>query len=87
MLEWLPGKANINPWTEDTYELLYEIFCRDIRDYDLRYIGNNVWIFPDTEDGKEKVFWHLTTRSSKIKRFHAGNEKFYPESQTDTETV
>jgi len=86
MLEWLPGKANINPWTEDTYELLYEIFCRDIRDYDLRYIGNNVWIFPDTEDGKEKVFWHLTTRSSKIKKIPRRKRKFYPESQTDTET-
>lgn len=44
MPEWLPEKTNVNPWTEDTYEMLYEIFCRDIRDYDLRYIGNNVWI-------------------------------------------
>ena len=86
MPEWLPEKTNVNPWTEDTYEMLYEIFCRDIRDYDLQYIGNNVWIFPDIEDGKEKVFWHLTTRSGERKKIPRRKRKFYPEGQTDTET-
>lgn len=86
MPEWLPEKTNVNPWTEDTYEMLYEIFCRDIRDYDLRYIGNNVWIFQDIEDGKEKVFWHLTTRGGERKKIPRRKRKFYPEGQTDTET-
>ena len=86
MPEWLPEKTNVNPWTEDTYEMLYEIFCRDIRDYNLWYIGNNVWIFPDIEDGKEKVFWHLTTRSGERKKIPRRKRKFYPEGQTDTET-
>lgn len=85
MPEWLPEKANVNPWTEDTYEMLYEIFCLDIRDYDLRYIGNNVWIFPDIEDGKEKIFWHLTTRSGERKKIPRRKRKFYPEGQADTE--
>lgn len=86
MPEWLPEKTKVNPWTEDTYEMLYEIFCRDIRDYDLRYIGNNVWIFPDTEDGKERIFWHLTTRSGERKKIPRRKRKFYPEGQTYSET-
>jgi hypothetical protein len=65
MPEWLPAKALVSPWTLNTYEVLYEIFCRDIRDYALRYKGNDVWIFKDMEDGKETVFWHLTTRETK----------------------
>jgi len=86
MPEWLPEKTNVNPWTEDTYEMLYEIFCRDIRDYDLRYIGNNVWIFQDIEDGKEKIFWHLITRDVKREKIPRRKRKLYSEGQTDTET-
>jgi hypothetical protein len=54
MPEWLPEKTNVNPWTEDTYEMLYEIFCRDIRDYDLQYIGNNVWFSRILKTGKKR---------------------------------
>jgi hypothetical protein len=86
MPEWLPEKANVNPWTHSTYDMLYAIFCRDIRDYDLRYIGNDVWIFPDTEDGKERIFWHLTTRDVKRKKIPRRKRKLYPKGQPDTET-
>jgi len=66
MPDWLPDIVCVDPWTQSTYDMLYRIFCRDIRDHDLRYIGNEVWIFPDMEDGREKIFWHLTTRYIKI---------------------
>ena len=65
MPEWLPDMFCVNPWTQDTYDKLYEVFCRDIRDRDLRYLGNSVWIYRDLEDGREKIFWHLTTRRVK----------------------
>ena len=43
MPEWLPNMINVNPWShQDTYDELYCVFCRDIRDYDLRYSGNKV---------------------------------------------
>lgn len=86
MPDWLPEIATVNPWTEDTYEMLYEIFCRDIRGHNLRYIGNDVWIFPEMEDGKEKIFWHLTTRDAKRKKIPRRKRRFYPEGQTDIET-
>jgi len=86
MPDWLPEIATVNPWTEDTYEMLYEIFCRDIRDHNLRYIGNDVWIFREMEDGKEKIFWHLTTRDVKRKKIPRRKRKFYLEGQTDIET-
>ncbi|MFO7738102.1 MAG: hypothetical protein R6V46_06515 [Desulfatiglandaceae bacterium] len=77
MPEWLPEKALVSPWTLNTYEVLYEIFCRDIRDYALRYKGNDVWIFRDMEDGKETVFWHLTTRETKPARVPRRKRRFY----------
>lgn len=86
MPDWLPEIATVNPWTEDTYEMLYGIFCRDIRDHNLRYIGNDVWIFREMEDGKEKIFWHLTTRDVKRKKIPRRKRKFYSEGQTDIET-
>ena len=86
MPDWLPEKANVDPWTNSTYDILYEIFCRDIRDYDLCYNGHDVWIFPDTEDGKEIIFWHLTARKVKPRKVPRRKRKFYPEGQTDTET-
>ncbi len=82
MPDWLPDMACVNPWTERTYDLLYAIFCRDIRDHDLRYIGNKVWIFRDMEDGREKIFWHLTTRSAKKVKIPRRKKKFYPSGQT-----
>ena len=85
MPDWLPDMAVVNPWTDSTYEMLYAIFCRDIRDSDLRYTSHPVWIFPEMENGKEKIFWHLTTRMSEKKRITRRKRKFYPSSQTDTE--
>ena len=85
MPDWLPEKAVVNPWTESTYEMLYAIFCLDIRDSNLRYSGHPVWIFPELEDGKEKVFWHLTTRLYRQEKIPRRKRKFYPNSRTDTE--
>jgi hypothetical protein len=85
MPDWLPETAVVSPWTESTYEMLYAIFCRDIRDYNLRYISHPVWIFLEMEDGKENVFWHLTTRIYRQKKISRRKRKFYPSSQTDTE--
>ncbi len=82
MPDWLPDIFCVDPWTHNTYDLLYEIFCRDIRDRDLRYLRNEVWIFPDMEDGREKIFWHLTTRSAKKIKIPRRKKKFYPPDQT-----
>lgn len=79
MPDWLPEMASVSPWTENTYEMLYAIFCRDIRDHDLRYAGNAVWIFPEVEDGKEVIFWHLTTRDFKLEKIPRRKRKFFPE--------
>jgi hypothetical protein len=47
--------------------MLYEVFQRDLLQGDLSYLGHNVWFYPDTEeDGKESIFWHLTTRTDYI---------------------
>ncbi len=85
MCDWLPEQAVVDPWTANTYDMLYGIFCRDIRDSRLRYCGNNVWIFPDKEGGREKVFWHLTTREAKPQKIPRRKRKFYKESQVDAE--
>ncbi len=62
MPSWLPPMLSVNPWTEDTFENLYEIFTRDFKTSQPIYDGQVVWFFPETEDGKEVIFWHLTTR-------------------------
>ena len=84
MPDWLPEMASVSPWTENTYEMLYAIFCRDIRDHDLRYAGNSVWIFPEVEDGKELIFWHLTTRDFKIEKIPRRKKKFFHQLKTQT---
>jgi len=85
MPDWLPEMVSVNPWTENTYEMLYAIFCRDIRDCNLRYIGNNVWIFPDIEEGKETIFWHLTARGVERQKIPRRKRKFYSDAQADAE--
>ncbi len=37
------------------------------------------------EDGKEKIFWHLTTREIKPKKIPRRKRKFYPVNRKDTE--
>ncbi len=81
MPDWLPELVCVDPWTNITYDMLYEIFCRDIRDHNLRYFDNSVWIFREMEDGREKIFWHLTTRSEKKIKIPRRKKKFYPPDQ------
>lgn len=85
MSDWLPEMASVNPWKEATYEMLYEIFCRDIRDASLKYAGHDVWIFPTMEDRKEEIFWHLTSRKKKAEKIPRRKRKFFPVEQEDTE--
>jgi len=63
--EWLPDMLEIDPWTGETYEFLYEhVFKRDFIDSKPQYFKRTVWFFPEVEDGKEKLFWHLTSRKN-----------------------
>jgi len=60
---WLPEMVSVSPWTNDTYDLLYEIFRRDILLSRLTYRRNRVWFYPQSSaNDKEDIFWHLTTR-------------------------
>jgi hypothetical protein len=63
MPDWLPKMFCVDPWGLDTYEKLYQVFCSGIRDARITYLGMRVWFFPTKEDGKETLFWHLTTRN------------------------
>lgn len=81
MPSWLPALYPVDPWTQDTYEDLYELFCRDIRDSRLRYRHFRVWVFPDIEDGKESIFWHLTSRIQKTALVPRRKRKFFPEGK------
>ncbi len=80
MPDWLPEMISVSPWISggnyDTYETLYSVFCRDIRDFDLRFHGNRVWYFPEMEDGKEILFWHLTSRKPKREQVPYRKRKF-----------
>lgn len=62
---WLPSMASVSPWKEDTFDVLYRIFVRDFVNSKPKYQGFDVWCFPEVEDGKIKVFWHLTSREDK----------------------
>jgi hypothetical protein len=63
---WLPAMAQVSPWqhggSDDTYDMLYGIFQRDFVESRPHYCGQEVWHFPEKEDGKEILFWHLTSR-------------------------
>jgi hypothetical protein len=63
--EWLPDLFPVNPWTSTTYEALYRLFQKDFVESQPVYKGQTVWFFPEKEDGKEKIFWHLTTRDER----------------------
>lgn len=63
--DWLPDLFRVNPWTEQTYDLLYKIFERDFKETQPCYRGHVIWFFPEKEDGKEVIFWHLTSRKDK----------------------
>jgi len=80
-VEWLPSLVEVSPWEfsrqNNTYEMLYQIFCRDIINCDLKFANYDVWIFKDLDDGKEKIFWHLTSREEKAKKVPRRQRKFY----------
>jgi hypothetical protein len=59
---WLPAMARVTPWTQHTFDQLYSVFERDFRATQPMYEGCPVWFFPEIEDGKEVIFWHLTHR-------------------------
>jgi hypothetical protein len=61
---WLPPTAQVNPWTADTFEVLYGIFKRDFKDSRPVYEGHPVWFFSQMEDGKEVIFWHMTSEKA-----------------------
>lgn len=63
--DWLPEMFPVNPWTEKSYDSLYVVFRRDFINNQPNYRGYVVFIFPEQEDGKEKIFWHLTSRDDK----------------------
>ncbi|MFH1076757.1 MAG: hypothetical protein V1753_07980 [Pseudomonadota bacterium] len=62
---WLPQMLSVNPWTDKTFDDLYTLFKRDFVENKPRYRSISVWFFPDMEDGKERIFWHLTHREDK----------------------
>jgi len=63
---WVPPLVPVTPWRSDTFDILYAIFHRDLKRGDLSYLGFNVWFYPTTEeDGREAIFWHLTSREDK----------------------
>jgi hypothetical protein len=87
MPNWLPPCFCVNPWNGDTYEALYAIFCQDIRNYHLKYRTYEVWIFSEKDDGKEKLFWHLTTRKQKIKNIPRRKQKVIQTQQNQVQRL
>ena len=59
---WLPAILELSPWTLARYDELYAIFEHDLKFGRPVYDGKEVWFFPEMDDGKETVFWHLTSR-------------------------
>ncbi len=89
MPDWLPELLKVSPWgVPYTYNMLYSVFCRDIRNTHLRYEGRDVWFFKDMDDGKEVLFWHLTSREIKAQPIPRRKRHLYPPGQThDPETT
>jgi hypothetical protein len=63
--DWLPPIVRVSPWREETFDMLYSIFEQDFKVTQPVYKGNKVWFFPEIEDEKETIFWHLTHRKNK----------------------
>jgi hypothetical protein len=63
--DWLPKLFNLDPWSHDTYNLLYQIFHADFIANKTYYRRTHVQIPKHTEEGKEITFWHITTRHDK----------------------
>ena len=64
--EWLPEMATVNPWTNETFDILYKVFEKDFKESKPLYQGKVVWFFQDMEDGREQIFWHMTSRKDDV---------------------
>jgi hypothetical protein len=62
---WLPQMMDLSSWTNECFDVLYDVFERDFVNSPASYRGNKVWFFPETEAGKPSIFWHLTSREDK----------------------
>lgn len=58
----LPQLVQVDPWGVGTFDLLYQEFVTGLKNEPPYLEGSPVWCFPEMEDGKEKIFWHLTHR-------------------------
>jgi len=59
---WLPEALDLSTWTEKTYDMLYKIFEKDFILSKPVFNNRPVWYFPEREEGREVIFWHLTSR-------------------------
>lgn len=64
--QWLPELFSVHPWTDSTYSDLHHIFVRDFIDSQPLYQEQAIWFFPEVEDGKHVIFWHLTTKDDEL---------------------
>lgn len=80
---WLSDTLTVEPWNESTYGYLYKHFCTFIRDADLRYEKKGIVISKDIEDEREKIFWHITSKTNYI--FNKSTKKKEPQRLTDIE--
>lgn len=62
---WLPDFFKVSPWLPNTYELLYAIFYDNFIANKTYHRGKYVGFPRIIENGKERIFWHLTTRDDK----------------------
>jgi hypothetical protein len=65
---WLPAMFNVHPWTEKTFDELYEIFLEDFIEDTASYSGRAVCFSGKMDHGKECIFWHLTCREYSANR-------------------
>lgn len=65
---WLPAMVSIQPWTDETFKMLYIIFERDFKNTQIFFKEFKVWFFPEKENGYELIFWHLTHKNDKETR-------------------
>jgi len=56
----------VNPWNTATFDHLYGVFTRDFKNSRPTIDNRHVWFFQDMDDGKERIFWHLTHRKDRI---------------------
>ena len=65
---WLPDILCLSPWKISTYDELYIIFQADFIKTKPVFYKNQIKVPLEKEDGKEKIFWHLTSCDSPMGR-------------------